>query len=157
MQLRRQSTRGIFTLYGHRANVISVAFSPDGKRIVTRDSAAPRVWDAQTGRELKGERFPQIIAYNNEISPDRRFIAHVVGSLVELVPLQPDEEEVSYRRAHMQRNVSRYREGYEAALAAKDAFAARFYLNLLPPPEQEIGKSRASLCSRTNDHFNLLR
>jgi hypothetical protein len=35
---------------------------------------------------------------------------------------------------HTQPNPGRYREGYEAALAAKDDFAARFYLNLLAPP-----------------------
>jgi hypothetical protein len=31
----------------------------------------------------------------------------------------------------------RYREGYEAARAAQDDFAARFFFKLLPPPEQE--------------------
>jgi hypothetical protein len=101
------------------------------------------VWDARTGQELKGEPIPPIIAHK-EISPDGRFIAHVVGSLVELVPLQPDEEEVSYRRMHIQPNVWRYREGYEATLVAQDEFAARFYLNLLPPPEQEIRKAQAA-------------
>jgi serine/threonine protein kinase len=56
--LRRQSTGGIFTLYGHTHWVESVAFSPDGTRIVTGsgDNTA-KVWDARTGTtqlELKG-------------------------------------------------------------------------------------------------------
>jgi hypothetical protein len=130
-------------LKGHTGPVLSVAFSPDGTRLVTRDFAAAKVWDTRTGQELKGEAIPPIIAHK-EISPDGRFIAHPVGSLVELVPLQPDEEELSYRRMHMQPNVGRYREGYEAALAAKDDFAARFYLNLLPLAEQEIMEAQAA-------------
>ena len=34
------------------------------------------------------------------------------------------------------RTSGRYREGYDAAIKAKDDFAARFYLNLFPPPER---------------------
>jgi serine/threonine protein kinase len=36
-----------------------------------------------------------------------------------------------------QPNLWRYREGYEAARATKDDFAAAFYLNLLPPDERK--------------------
>jgi hypothetical protein len=129
---------------GHTDRVHSVAFSPDGTRIVTRDQdGTAKVWDARTGQELKGEPISPIITHK-EISADGRFIAHPVGSLVELVPLQPDAEEVAYRPLHMQPNLWRYREGYEAALAAKDEFAARFYLHLLPPAEQEIRKAQAA-------------
>jgi hypothetical protein len=136
-------------LKGHTDGVSSVAFSTDGTRIVTRslDQTAKvwtaKVWDARTGQQLKGEPIPPTMA-NNRISPDGRFCAHPVGSLVELVPLQPDEAELSYRRLHTQPNLWRYREGYEAARAAQDDFAARFYLNLLPPPEQKILKAQAA-------------
>ncbi len=41
------------TLVGHRGEVRGVAFSPDGKRIVTgSNDGTARVWDAETGREL---------------------------------------------------------------------------------------------------------
>ena len=52
---RRQSSGGIFTLYGHTSPVQSVAFSPDGTRIVTgsHDRTA-KVWDARTGTPLHG-------------------------------------------------------------------------------------------------------
>lgn len=72
-------------------------------------------------------------------SSDGRWIAHMVhmaGNHVELIPLQPDEETLAYRRLHTQPNLRRYREGYEAALAAKDDFAARFDLKLVPLTER---------------------
>jgi WD40 repeat protein len=132
-------------LKGHTSRVTSVAFSPDGARIVTgSDDNTTKVWEARTGQELKGEPIPQAIA-NPCISPDSRFFAYPDGYRVELVPLQPDEEELAYRLLHTQPNVWRYREGYEAALAAQDDFAARFYLNLLPPPEQKILKAQAAV------------
>jgi WD40 repeat protein len=76
-----------------------VAFSPDGTRIVTRSAdRTARVWDAQTGQELKGEPIPQTIS-SDSISPDGRSIALPVVSIVELVPLQSDEQELSTARA----------------------------------------------------------
>src|SRR5262249_54435286 len=69
----------IFTLKGHKDPVSGVAFSPDGKRIVTgsRDKTA-KVWNAQTGQEvftLKGHaREFSSVAF----SPDGRRI--VTGS-----------------------------------------------------------------------------
>ena len=50
----------IFTLKGHTRPVLSVAYSPDGERIVSGSGdASLKVWDAKTGREmltLKGHR-----------------------------------------------------------------------------------------------------
>jgi hypothetical protein len=63
-------------------------------------------------------------------------IAHPVGNRVELIPLQPDEKELSYRRVLTQPNFRLYREAYDAATKANDSFAARFYLDLFPPAEQ---------------------
>ena len=60
--LKRQLHGGIFTLYGHKGPVTSVAFSPDGTRIVTGagnqgEPFEAKVWDARTGMllfDLKG-------------------------------------------------------------------------------------------------------
>jgi WD40 repeat protein len=37
---------------GHTSDVRSVAFSPDGRRVLTSDGDATRLWDAETGKEL---------------------------------------------------------------------------------------------------------
>ena len=60
--LTRMTRGGLFTLYGHTGAVRSVAFSPDGTRIVTgSDDHTAKVWDAMTGMpilELKGHAGP---------------------------------------------------------------------------------------------------
>jgi tetratricopeptide (TPR) repeat protein len=63
-------------------------------------------------------------------------IADPVGNRVELIPLQPDAEELDSRSLQMQPNFARYREDYDAAIQSHDDFAARFYLNLFLPVEQ---------------------
>ena len=47
----RQFQRGHVTLKGHTDAVNSVAFSSDGKRIVSGGDFMVKVWDAQTGQE----------------------------------------------------------------------------------------------------------
>jgi hypothetical protein len=182
----------LLDLKGHEASVLSVAFSPDGTRIVSSDGTTAKVWDARTGaalielkgqpgtvakvsftpdgtrivaaggknvpakswdartgKELPGEAIPNPVG-DERISPDGRLFALfaplvvIVGPRVELVSLKPDEEELAYRRLHMQPNVWRYRDGYEAARTSKDDFAAGFYLKLLPPAEQKILTAEAA-------------
>src|SRR5262249_38375506 len=111
-------------------SLVLVSLSPDGTRLVTDSTGKKAVWDAGTGKELPGEVISNTVA-NGRISADGRVFVHVVANHVELIPLQPDEEELAYRRLHSQPNVGRYRDGYEAARAAKDDFAARFYLDRL--------------------------
>jgi WD40 repeat protein len=117
---------------------ITVAFSADGARIVTEvegQTAQAKVWDAPTGQELVGVPMPPT-RRPGQVSPDGRWIAHRAGNRVDLIPLQPDEQELSYRRLLMQPNYELYREGYLAAAKGNDEFVARFYLNLFPPPER---------------------
>jgi WD40 repeat protein/serine/threonine protein kinase len=136
-------------LKGHRSVVRGVAFSPDGTRLVTGGAdGAASVWDAQTGTpllELKGHT-----GSVNSVAFSQDGTRVVTGSAdgtakVWDVPAGPQlegdqpltAEERDYRLLHTRPNLWRYREGYEAARAAQDDFAARFFFNLLPPPEQQ--------------------
>jgi WD40 repeat protein/DNA-binding SARP family transcriptional activator/energy-coupling factor transporter ATP-binding protein EcfA2 len=48
-----QNSRIHYTLNGHRGNVVGVAYSPDGKLLVTAGSdSTAKVWEAATGKEL---------------------------------------------------------------------------------------------------------
>ncbi len=125
----------LLDLKGHTGGLNSVSFSPDGTRIVTGSGPTAKVWNARTGQEVKDEPVPPA-SLPGLISPDGRLIAHAAGNRVELIPLLPDAEELEYRRIHTQPNLWRYREGYDQARKAEDQFAARFYFDLLPPPDR---------------------
>ena len=48
-----EADREMLTLNGHTGSVISVSYSPDGKRIVScSDEDTVRLWDAETGEEM---------------------------------------------------------------------------------------------------------
>jgi WD40 repeat protein/serine/threonine protein kinase len=75
-----QSGKELLTLQGHTYCVLSVAFSPDGKRLASASADGTlKVWDAQTGKELftlKGHT-----GYVNQVvfSPDGKRLASVGG------------------------------------------------------------------------------
>ena len=159
-----------FELKGHTSFVHGVAFSPDGTRIVTGSGdRTVKVWDARTGTalvELKGHAG---IITSVAFSPDgMRIAAGACGEegkpgVVIVWDARTGEElpdeELAYRRLHTQPNRWRYREGYLAARAAKDDFAAKFYLNLTPPADQSGLVARADvdalapLSALANEHW----
>jgi tetratricopeptide (TPR) repeat protein len=144
-----QTGEPLLELKGNTNEVYSAAFSTDGTRIVTGagtpyQPGETKVWDAQSGAEVKGEPVPPTVA-NNWTSPDGRLFANPEGNRVELISLQPDEVELSYRLLHTRPAVERYREGYEAARAARDDFAGRFYLDLLADGKLAAGRTQDAL------------
>lgn len=82
----------LLTLKGHQRSASSVAFSADGKRIVTGswDNTA-KVWDAQTGRETLTLKGHYSYVSSVSFSPDGKLI--VTGSWDDTVEVWFSEEE----------------------------------------------------------------
>ena len=61
---------------GHTSFVVAVAFSPDGRRILSAGHSPDdslRVWDAETGKEMRRLRGPENAVRNVAFSPDGRW------------------------------------------------------------------------------------
>jgi WD40 repeat protein len=82
-----QTSQEALFLQGHSGWVSSVAFSPDGKRLVSGGDQAVKVWDAQTGQEtlcLKGHTGRvQCVAF----SPDGKRLVSGSAKYAGLTPL----------------------------------------------------------------------
>jgi WD40 repeat protein len=59
------------------ANVIELAFSPDGKLLASAGFNGPKLWDLEQGRERNGLRLPEglLMAFAVAFSPDGRQLA----------------------------------------------------------------------------------
>jgi len=65
-----------FTLKSHNTPVLAIAFSPDGKVMVSTDSDGKiGFWDTQTGEQKKMTSFHNIPLYAMAYSPDGEYIA----------------------------------------------------------------------------------
>src|SRR5487761_1822223 len=69
----------VATLKGHREAIYSVAFTPDGKHLVTGSGdRSIKVWDSATGKEIKSFGGPsghQNLVLSVSLSPDGSLIA----------------------------------------------------------------------------------
>jgi WD40 repeat protein len=92
-----QTGQELLDLKGHAGEVTSVCFSPDGKRLISRDDRGEElVWDVATGKAVN-EPAPQQVVPSTRRSPDGQLFAHIDGAKVHLVR-PPDAEELLVRR-----------------------------------------------------------
>ena len=82
--LQAADTPSYTELIGHESFVRSVAFSPDGKKIVTTSlDKTARIWDAESGKELKKIQYydseSRIVADSADFSPDGKQIVTASG------------------------------------------------------------------------------
>src|SRR5262249_29546856 len=122
-------------LRGHANWVTSVAFSPDGARLVSREQYGKQlVWDPRAGTLLKDEA-PPVVRVNSDISPDGAYRAVAVGTNVRLILLKkeaggydPWAEDEERRRALAP---AWHAEDARRAEEANDWFAAVFHRSRL--------------------------
>jgi WD40 repeat protein len=70
------SGREIRAFQGHQNGVLSVVFSPDGKRLVSgSDDQTVRLWQVDSGREIRTFRGHQNGVMSVAFSPDGKSIA----------------------------------------------------------------------------------
>jgi WD40 repeat protein/serine/threonine protein kinase len=75
-----QSGQEIFTLKGHTAQVTTVTYSPDGKRLASGSGdKTVKVWDAQTGQETLAFKGHTGEIYSVAFSPDSKHLASGAG------------------------------------------------------------------------------
>lgn len=67
------SGRQVRTLSGHEKGVVTVAFTPDGQRLLSgSEDGTCRVWEVETGRELDAYDVEEGWVYSLAVSPDGR-------------------------------------------------------------------------------------
>ena len=139
----------LLDLKGHTGEVSSVRFSPDGTRIVTgsgdddgeglgrADRHAPARPQGAHGRgHERGVSPPTARGSSPAVGTGRRRSGTHAPARNSRADQPLDAEERDYRLFHTRPDYWRYAEGYDAVRQAKDAFAARFYLDrILSLPE----------------------
>ena len=87
------------TLKGHAKGVLSVAFSPDGKRIVSgSDDSAIKVWEAETGQETLTLKGHLASVFSVAFSPDgKRIISGSDDNTIKVWDAPRSQEPVAFK------------------------------------------------------------
>src|SRR5262249_28096681 len=135
-------------LRGHTQMVSSVNYSPDGRRLVSRDkSGRTLVWDAVTGKLLPKEPAPATLSPDNR-SPDGRGVAVPVDDVVRIYRRPPPGGYDPWAEAEERRQILAPRWHAEDAAGAEqrgDWFAAVFHRRRLASIRPEDRPNRALL------------
>jgi WD40 repeat protein/tetratricopeptide (TPR) repeat protein/predicted Ser/Thr protein kinase len=123
-----------YRLPGHTSFLSSLAFSGDGKRLVSASSNELILWDMATGQEVMTSREPRGMFGSVALSRDGRRLAmpHFSGGFTIWLATEWDEAAKKARRARV---ADSRREWHEAEAQASEAvsnwFAAAFHLSRL--------------------------
>jgi len=120
-------------LKGHSGTVSRVAFSPDGKHLLSADSDGGQLlWELSSGKLLPGAQIHGAI--RGPRSPDRRHLARVHGSVIWLHRLAEDTaEERARQRRWVEPDFAWHAVQARQAQVAGQWFAAAFHLGRLLP------------------------
>jgi serine/threonine protein kinase/WD40 repeat protein len=120
-----RETGGAFTL--NTATARFVAFSPDGRRILSESDGTAKLWDAATGRDLLTLRTPKIAKC--QFSPDGQAIisARADGTLIRYEAATPAEV-AGWEAAERPATVRRLTDAARSSTSA--LFSSRRYLEL---------------------------
>src|SRR5438105_1854363 len=103
------------TIRFHHGNIItSVSYSPDGKRLVSTSPKELKVWDAQTGAELRQISDFKASAFPSVVSPDHRFVAVPHADGIKLLDLGSSRDRLILSPAGIHLKKTRLDAGLEA-------------------------------------------
>ncbi len=85
-----QTGKEVLALKGHAKPISGIAFSPDGKRLLsTSTDRTVKVWDGQTGQELLTRKANVTRPWGVAFSPDGKRLAALDGDAVTVWDIQP--------------------------------------------------------------------
>src|SRR5262249_49688334 len=141
-------------LKGHTDQVVGVAFSPDGQRLIAADFRKNvKAWEVATGRQLPAGQERVAVGTRAQRSPDGQLLALADGNLVRLIQVVPDAQELAYPRAAARPHPGWHSGEAQEREKAGQWFAAAFHLSqvLRARPEPDLYRRLAAALEKLPD------